>query len=286
MDVIPKINFEEARSPLVGFDLFSLESLFSRHADTLDHNPHQPHRLGFHVLLWIREGKVKHTVDFHEYTLGEGQALLITKGQVHAFNAECEYQGYILLFTEEFLLQQVPAATQYLVDRLHYSPLGGVQNPTQLSLIQQWEPLLEEVSSPKIGQSEMVGAWLSMLLIYVERSQPQTQLTLTTDVHFSLFEQFQQQVEVQYAQSRDAKVYAEALGISYKHLNEVSKKFTGKTAKAFIDEYVLLESKRFLISSTQSVKEIAYRCGFDEPTNFLKYFKNLTGMTPQQFRGG
>jgi len=281
---IPDIRFANARSSVAGFEVVSLEELFARHLKGLDHDPHQPHRVDFYVLLWLQKGNITHTLDFREYTVQEGETLLITKGQVHAFNRACTYQGYIILFTEEFLLQYVPAATRQLVKDLSNYHLSGPQAPSMLSYAEHVAPLLDELKNPRLGQAQMIGARLAMLLITLKRAQPENRLALISDVHYSLFEQFQQQVETQYAQSRDAKVYAEALGISYKHLNEVSKKFTGKTAKAFIDQYVLLESKRLLTSTLQSVKEIAYRCGFDEPTNFLKYFKNLTGKTPQQFR--
>jgi len=250
----------------------------------LDHDPYQPHRVDFYVLLWVGKDWVSHTLDFREYTVGGGETLLITKGQVHAFDATSKYQGYVVLFTEEFLIQHVPPSTRQLVRELANYHLSRPQVPTPLSFSQHLEPLLEEVAHPNHGQAQMVGAWLSMLLITMKRAQPKQRLALTADVHYSLFEQFRQQVENQYSHTRDAKAYAETIGISYKHLNEVSKKFTGKTAKAFIDQYVVLESKRLLTSTLQSVKEIAYQCGFDEPTNFLKYFKNLTGMTPHQFR--
>jgi AraC-like DNA-binding protein len=67
-------------------------------------------------------------------------------------------------------------------------------------------------------------------------------------------------------------------------LNTVSKTVVHQTAKAFIDSFVILEAKRLLVATTLSVKEISYECGFDEPTNFLKYFKKHTNLTPTQFR--
>ncbi len=39
-----------------------------------------------------------------------------------------------------------------------------------------------------------------------------------------------------------------------------------------------------LVSTSLSVKEIAFALGFGEPTNFLKYFKKHTSLTPVEFR--
>ncbi|MEM1119123.1 MAG: helix-turn-helix domain-containing protein, partial [Bacteroidota bacterium] len=67
-------------------------------------------------------------------------------------------------------------------------------------------------------------------------------------------------------------------------LNEVVKKLTGKTVKAFIDDFVTVEIKRYLISTSLSVNEICYRTGFKEPANLVKFFKRKTATTPQRFR--
>ncbi|MGB3145681.1 MAG: helix-turn-helix domain-containing protein [Maribacter sp.] len=72
--------------------------------------------------------------------------------------------------------------------------------------------------------------------------------------------------------------------ISTKHLNQVVKDFTLNTAKTFIDDYVILEAKRAIVSTDKSLKEIAFDIGFDEVTNFTKFFKNKMNMTPKAFK--
>ena len=78
--------------------------------------------------------------------------------------------------------------------------------------------------------------------------------------------------------------YSDELGYSTKTLNKLTKATVHKTAKEFLDEIHLKQIKRLLINSTASIKEIAYQSGFDEPTNFYKFFKRTTGLTPEQFR--
>jgi len=77
---------------------------------------------------------------------------------------------------------------------------------------------------------------------------------------------------------------ADMLLVSYKYLNDIIKKVSGKTVKAFIDDYVTMEIKRLLVSTSLSVKEISYKTGFEEPPNMVKFFKKNTGKTPLKFR--
>ena len=84
--------------------------------------------------------------------------------------------------------------------------------------------------------------------------------------------------------SRSVKYYADQLAISTKKLNNITKKYLDKTAKEYIEITIISESKRLLIKTSDSVKQISYSMGFTEPTNFNKFFKKFTTVTPLQFR--
>ncbi|MGB2684580.1 MAG: helix-turn-helix domain-containing protein, partial [Olleya sp.] len=68
------------------------------------------------------------------------------------------------------------------------------------------------------------------------------------------------------------------------HLNTICKATIAITAKQFIDQFVVLEAKRLLINSEIKSTELAYSLGFEESTNFVKYFKKHTGFTPNKFK--
>ena len=84
--------------------------------------------------------------------------------------------------------------------------------------------------------------------------------------------------------SRSVKFYAELLAISPKKLNNITKFYCGKTAKEFIEDKIISDSKKLLLDTADTVKYISYSMGFTEPTNFNKFFKKLTNITPLQFR--
>jgi AraC family transcriptional regulator, transcriptional activator of pobA len=58
----------------------------------------------------------------------------------------------------------------------------------------------------------------------------------------------------------------------------------GKTAADLIDDHILLESKRYLLASSNQVNQIAYRLGYDDVSYFIRFFKKHTGHTPEMFR--
>ena len=57
-----------------------------------------------------------------------------------------------------------------------------------------------------------------------------------------------------------------------------------KSALQMVHERVLLEAKRSLIYTVQTISEIAYELGFTDPAYFTRFFRRLTGLSPKQFR--
>ena len=74
------------------------------------------------------------------------------------------------------------------------------------------------------------------------------------------------------------------MNLSSYQLNGITKTTVGKTASALIDEYILLEAKRYLLATASQVKEIADHLGYEDPSYFIRFFKKHTGLSPDAFR--
>jgi AraC-like DNA-binding protein len=96
--------------------------------------------------------------------------------------------------------------------------------------------------------------------------------------------QFKALIEKNYKEQRPVIYYTKLLHVSIKVLSKTTQEIVGRTPKQLIDDRVLLEAKRLLVNSTNAGKTIGYELGFNEPTNFIKYFRRHTGMTPVDFR--
>ena len=98
------------------------------------------------------------------------------------------------------------------------------------------------------------------------------------------FKRFQQLVEERFAQWHQVADYADRLGYTEKSLTRAVTASMGMTAKAFIAARVVLEAKRLLVHTDLPVATIAEKLGFDEATNFGKFFRREVGGTPAAFR--
>ena len=77
---------------------------------------------------------------------------------------------------------------------------------------------------------------------------------------------------------------AQHLGMSRVHLYKKMLSITGSTPSEFMRQIRMRRAEQLLRSSQFSVSEVAYKVGFNIPRYFSKYFKEMYGMNPSQYK--
>lgn len=77
---------------------------------------------------------------------------------------------------------------------------------------------------------------------------------------------------------------AKAVNLSPSHLSRLFKMRTGFSPHEFITLRRIDAAKELLLTSTLSVKQIAFRVGYHSEANFITSFSSKTGVTPAAFR--
>ncbi len=103
-----------------------------------------------------------------------------------------------------------------------------------------------------------------------------------TYVH-SDFYRFRSLLEKRFVNDRSVEAYSQMLNVSTGFLNKICRQFSGLSAQQMIHYKLISEIKKQLYQN-KSAKEISYDFGFSDPSNFNRFFKKLTGITPQQYR--
>jgi len=81
-----------------------------------------------------------------------------------------------------------------------------------------------------------------------------------------------------------AKNFAEKLFIHPRHLTNTVKLTLNTSPCEVMEDRILEESIKLLKDTNLNIAEIGRRFAYDEPTNFTKFFKGMTGQTPNQYR--
>lgn len=247
------------------------------------------HQYEFHTLICVTQGTCSQLVDFEPIRCAPGSLLVLRPGQTHQFGRDEDWDGWNLLFRPEFVLP-VSSATRSLkltvdLERLpDHLALRGKELRTVTRAIEQMradallEAPIDDVNALLRHQLHALLARLCILQGQHQGQQPVMSPALQR------FQRFQQLVEEQFAQWHQVADYADRLGYTEKSLTRAVAASMGMTAKAFIAARVVLEAKRLLVHTDLPVATVAEKLGFDEATNFGKFFRREVGSTPAAFR--
>lgn len=280
---IENIIFSRFVNQPIPFEFITIKELYTRCKQS-DYDLSNPHRIKFNALIIITEGESVHTIDFKEEILSPGVILPLTKDQVHSFNKDLTVKGYVISFEENFITENISKKNLFHFLHIYHTPsiLIGKEN---IAILIPFLQLLEtlHLESNNIMKAEIINSVFIALIFQIKRLSIYQHKTFESQ-RFKDFIQFKQLITVYYHESHNVKDYAKKLTVSYKYLNDICKQIGHKTAKAFLDSWLLLEAKRNISENKYTSQEIAYKMGFKEPSNFIRFFKKFTNLTPNQFQ--
>ncbi|MFL9483242.1 AraC family transcriptional regulator [Chitinophagaceae bacterium LWZ2-11] len=249
----------------------------------------KPHRTEFYHILWVKEGAPTHIIDFKPVKLQPGSLLFINKDKVHMFDKPTKYKGSMLLFTDSFFCK-TEADKKFLRSTILFNNLLDITAillpKTQNILVDTFKQIESELLHPvDTFKHDVLQNLVHNLLLLADREKRMkgfVEIKKGADLDHTL--SFKDLLDDHFKTLKSVNGYAQKLHVSEKRLNQATSKVLGKTPKELIDERVLLEAKRLLSHSSESIKEISFDLGFEEPTNFIKYFKKHVTQTPVEFR--
>jgi AraC-like DNA-binding protein len=247
------------------------------------------HRYEFHTLVCVTRGTCTQVVDFRSVSCAAGSVLVLRPGQTHNFGPDEDWDGWIVPFRPEFVspASAAPRDAKLVIDIWRL--------PEHVALTQDELQTISGAIAQMRGDTQLDGphddlhallrhqlhAMLTRLGLLQARRHAQQ---LVNSPALQRFKRFQELVDEHFAQWHQVKEYASQLGYTEKSLARAVAASAGTTAKAFIAGRITLEAKRLLVHTDQPVATIGDRLGFDEPTNFSKFFKREARCTPAEFR--
>lgn len=241
----------------------------------------KPHKHdGYFELIVLLEGAGYHWIDTQRLPVTAPVAFFLTPGQVHCWQLTTIPKGYVLLFREDFvgsvagselhpLLQQVEQRTE--IELTNCQPVIDILHQLEAEYQHQQD------YSPSVlrGLTQVLFARL------LQAAPAETAAKVGAGAQYR---QFMNRLRTQESAGNRVHHYAGWLGISPQRLNALCRRVSGRSASELIEQQVILEAKRFLLHTDQTVTEIAETLQFSDPSNFVKYFKRHTGQTPTAFK--
>jgi AraC-like DNA-binding protein len=121
-----------------------------------------------------------------------------------------------------------------------------------------------------------------LLLKLSELFESQTGKSINTDS--VLIHSLSHLVDSYFIKEQHLEFYTRSLNISESLLNDICNRHLNSSLKKILQNRLMQEARKLLITSELSISEIAYKLNFEDNSYFNKVFKSKTGITPKRFR--
>ena len=204
----------------------------------------------------------------------------------NAFSLGDHFEGFLLSipFSSWRVFDMYDLERRFM--SFHFRPFVGLDSKEINSLcllISLMEQPIEEGVSPH-DDMELIylcRAFVASINRYYGSQDCSNEIRTTGNRYV---DSFLSMVEMYCLREKKLDFYARQLGISTKYLSMTVTKTTGKNASKWISDYVIEAANNLLGSTSSQVNEIAEKLGFASSSDFCKYYRVCTGLTPLQYR--
>lgn len=250
-------------------------------------------RIEFLCLLYVTAGRYTHMVDFETIECSAGSVVTMQPGQVNRFGNMAGWNGWVLVFRAELLQSGRPAVPQEDLELYRNAsdlPVHlRIDDAVSRKVGASFEGMAEDakLQAPSAVVNALLRHQLQALLIRLHVAHASSSRAARVEpALLQRFRRYRAAVEREHRRWHSVAEYAKFLGCSQKSLGRASQAVTAVSAKAFLTNRIVLEARRLLVHTHASVATVSDQLGFDEATNFVKFFRRETGTTPGAFRNG
>jgi AraC family transcriptional regulator, transcriptional activator of pobA len=241
----------------------------------------RPHKHDeYYELIFLKAGEGFHSIEEEKFVVSAPEFYLLKPGQLHFWQFTAIPKGFVLLFRED----EFDAVTEseliglYRILSLNKHiafPSGTYPEHILNDILSEFR--LNSLLSKQIIHG-LLRALFGKLLSLVENNVQKPVLSL------SQFDKFQQLLARECPRLHKVNEFAGLLNMTPQNLNSVCRKQSGKSASELIAARVMLEAKRYILHTDNTVNEISDLLSFSDASNFVKFFRKAEGVTPSQFR--
>ncbi|MEV5836932.1 helix-turn-helix domain-containing protein [Nocardia sp. NPDC052112] len=247
-------------------------------------NPYRPTRPRFHHLIALETGQLRHSVDLTDCVLEPGDWLWVRPGQTHEFRRDLETaSGTVVFFPPGFLDSATVASVQADLpgppQPLRPAPADREALDTTLALLAA--EYLRRTDVPHAVHVEITRHLLTALILRLAHMHDEPD---GRPAGGEVFAHFRAAVERDFARVHRVQDYARRLGYSVRTLTRATVNATGRGAKHYIDDRIILEAKRLLVHTDLPLAVVGARVGLPDARTFTRFFRQRTNETPGAFR--
>ncbi len=270
----------------IGDDILLIDNSHTMRAELSSDN--EPFRIDMTMAIIYEQGSADLKINMRDYHIEAPAVLLVLNDQIYQSAGHSEdLRSKVILMSRSFSDSLFANSGEILPlkSSIMKNPVMKIEN--EENVFGQFFQLLQNIAASPRQEFKIESArhlTLSMFYGYSHLKHEVNEVKSTNSRQEEIFTKFTELLERHHKKEREIAFYADKMCITSKHLSQVIKDYTGKTALGLIEEYVISEAKSMLLSTTMSIQQISDELKFPSQSVFGKYFKRVAGISPSEYR--
>lgn len=253
----------------------------------------KPHLNDHFLIIMIVEGCGVLNINMHDVEFSMGNVFLIRPGTPFYIRDINSVVAYMISYNREFINVLGHDQVKKIMHDL-YLPMSGYSSyMIQPEYKVHFFSIIDAVSNirsskePCYASHEIAADLLGVFLFLLKRTCVSLDFNVSvkmSDWELKICDAFLTYVEANYGVALSIRDFAGQMSVSMKTLSRITKKYFKLSPVEIVTERRIDEAKKRLILSSDSIADIAFSTGFNDPPYFFRVFKQRTGKTPSEYR--
>jgi len=257
---------------------------------------HFPHTHDFIEIVYIYEGSGTHMINESIYPVKRGDLLFMNFNDVHSYSTRTSMKYINCLINPEFLGEEL-INSENALDILtlaifrEFSDISGEICPRisfQGAEMMEVEAILnfmiKEYRQKAPGYMPILKGYTNVLLAKIFRNFSKSKNADLTGNLDRITPGVLEYIEHNYNKKITLKELAMHSFYNTSYFSTVFKECFGKTPLEYISEKRIEKAIELMKETNMSIEDICFHIGYSNRKHFYKIFRNLTGMTPNEYR--
>ena len=245
-------------------------------------------------LIEVVEGKFFCNVDGSEFLINKGNICIINRGRLHHIYTE-DHNAFkcrkkTIIFNPDYFIKDENIYEKYILPLLEKDAFAHIQFNIKKGIGLDINALMKEIEALEdekpIGYELEEYSLIYKVIRYLYLAYQSSKQSIHTayDANVQIQRNMTSFIHEHFGSKIGLEDIAEAGQVSKSTCIRLFHKYTGKSPIDFLNSYRLQMSAEKLVTTSEQITEIAYACGFGQPSYFNRLFLKEYNMTPNQYR--
>ena len=250
----------------------------------------EPFKIDMSMAIIYDKGEAVFKIDMHKYRVKAPAVIIIMSGQTcELIGYSNDLQGRAIAMSEIFADSLFVGTESRYTHRLYSSMINNplINLDKDQNVFSEYYGLLKNIVQSPHSEFKIDAVrhlTLAMFYGYSHMKHDMSACAAGRNRQDGIYTAFLEAVGKHFKTQREVRFYADKLCITAKHLSQVVKEVSGRTASDIIDDYVITEIKALLLSTNMTIQQISDYLYFPSQSVFGKYVKRVTGKSPKEYR--